>query len=441
MRRVFVILLATMLSAAPARAGYEAAVQALERNDLRAALREAREGAEQGDPRAQRLYGHMLLKGGGTRPNPAEGIRWLRSAAEKGDAIAQRELGAAYMAGTGVAKDLAEAAAWYRKAAEQHDAIAQFMMAVLHLSGEGAPKDDAESARWMLGAANQGEPFAQLALAGYYRKGIGVTPDPLQAYVWASLAAQAKEPKAAATKREIARELSPEQRKEGDRLAKAWRPAQGGAQQAATDALSPRLRATGTGFVVSAEGHVVTNEHVVRGCRRVQVRKLDESVASAQTLAMTRADDLALLKTDLVAEAVAPFRAGGRELRQGDQVVAFGFPLAGLLARSGNLTIGNITALSGYKDNERLLQTSASIQPGNSGGPLLDMNGRVVGVTSSSLERAQNVNFAIKGEVTAAFLEKQGVAVTTTGGSSRAIKPADIGDRAKRFTVRVECLA
>lgn len=444
--RLVAAVLALMLWASPLHAGYEAAVDALDRNDPQTALREARQGAEQGDPRAQRLYGYMLLKGGGTKANPQEGLRWLRAAADQGDVIAKRELGAAHFFGTGIAKNIGEAALWYRKAAESGDALGQFMLSILHLSGQGVAKDEGESARWMRAAADQGEPAAQLGLAGYYQKGIGVPKDLLQAYVWVSLAVKAKMPKAGAMKKEIAKELSTEQRKEGDRLARAWRPTGGSPEPE-----EARLRGTGTGFVVSAEGHVVTNDHVVRGCKELRVRQLNETVGSAKLIAASRKDDLALLKADLRADAVAPFRSG-KEVRQGDAVIAFGFPLSGTLASTGNLTIGNVTALAGFRNDERFLQISTPIQPGNSGGPLLDMNGRIVGITTASLSTIgagrsaggavpQNVNFAIKGEVAAAFIDKHGVAATTAGGSSRAMKPADVGDRAKRFTVRVECLA
>jgi S1-C subfamily serine protease len=428
------LVAALLLAVSTAQAGYEAAIRALERNDLPAALKEAREGAEQGDARAMRLYGHMLLKGGGTRPNPPEGIRWLRAAADKDDTIAQRELGAAYLAGTGVPKDSAEAARWFLKAAEKHDVIAQFMLAALLLDGRGVAKNDAESARWMRAAADQGDPLAQLALAGYYRRGLGVEKNMLQAYVWASLAAKGKEKKAPTEKKEIAAELSPAEKKEGDRLVRAWKPVR------APGTAETRLKGTGTGFVVSREGHVVTNEHVVRGCKELRVRELDESVGSAKLVATSRRDDLALLKAEVKTETIAPFRTG-KDLRQGDAVIAFGFPMLGVLASTGNLTIGNVTALAGMRNDERFLQTSTPIQPGNSGGPLLDMNGRVVGVTTASIPSLQNVNFAIKGDVAASFLDKQGVTVSDTGGSSRAMKPADVGARAKRFTVRVECLA
>jgi TPR repeat protein len=458
--RVLLAVAALLVFCPPAVAGYDEARAAMARSDFGIALGEARKGAEAGDPRAQVLLGQMLLKGIGGKKDAKEAARWFRAAAEKGNATAQRELGGCYFGGDGVAKDPKEAAIWYRKAAEQKDAPAQLMLALLLLGGDGVAADEPQAAGWARTAAEGGFPPAQMLLAGLYRQGVGVQPDVVQAYVWMSLAASAKEPKAAGAKRDIAKEMSKEQVKEGDRLAKAWRPSEpkGSPQMAAlapaaSAAAAPpaaeRMRGTGTGFAVSAEGHVITNDHVVRSCKSVRVRHPDESLSPAKLLASARADDLALLKVDKV-EAVAPFRSG-RELRQGEQVVAFGFPLSGVLASSGNLTIGNVTALAGLRNDERFLQTSTPIQPGNSGGPLLDMNGRVVGVTTASISTLkasaatggavpQNVNFAIKGDVVAAFLEKHGVSVSTTGGSSRAIKPADVGDRAKRFTVRVECL-
>ena len=440
MRAIFALaaVAAMLLAASAADAGYEAAIAAFERNDVQTAVKEAREGADQGDPRAMRLYGYMLLRGGGVKANPAEGIRWLRVAAEKDDTIAQRELAFAYLRGTGVAKDAAQAASWYRKAAEKNDAPAQFMLAVLHLGGQGVAKNDAESARWMRAAADQGEPTAQLGLAGYYDKGIGLERDMQQAYFWVSLAAKAKAPKAAAMKRDFAKELTAEQKKDIDRKVRAWRPTVlAGAPGIIPE---PMLAATGTGFVVSGDGHVVTNEHVIRSCKAIRVRGVDETVNGAKLVAASRAEDLALLKMEAKAATVAPFRTG-TELRPGDAVVAFGFPMSGLLASSGNLTVGNVTALVGVRNNERFLQTSTPIQPGNSGGPLLDMNGRVVGVTTSSIPSLQNVNFAVKSEVVEAFVGKHGVTVAETGGASRAMKAADVGARAKRFTVRVECLA
>jgi serine protease Do len=94
-------------------------------------------------------------------------------------------------------------------------------------------------------------------------------------------------------------------------------------------------------------------------------------------MAHDAANDLALIKVEMHTTAFASFRSG---VRLGEGVAVFGFPLAGLLARSGNFTLGNVTAVAGLGDDTRILQISAPVQPGNSGGPLLDYSGNVVGV-------------------------------------------------------------
>jgi len=435
---------ALLFSASSALADYDAALQARARGDNATALSEARKGAQAGEPRAQRLYGQMLLKDTGPRADPREGVSWLKAAADQGDALARRDLGNAYLAGTGVPKNPKEAVVWLRKASESGDTISQSTLAFLLADGKEVPKDINESARWMRAAADQGDSQAQLALAQYYVNGTGVPKDLLQAYVWVSLAVRARNPQASDLRRELAQQISPDQRREGDQLARAW-----GASRVEAKAVAARMTGTGTGFIVTADGHIVTNDHVIRSCKEIRVRRIDESVTSAKLVAQSGEEDLALLKVELRADTIAPFRSVG-DLRQGDAIVAFGYPLAGTLASSGNLMAGNVTALAGLGNDTRFVQTSTAPQPGNTGGPLLDLNGRVVGVTTASIGMqaagqtaggaTQNLNFAIKGDVATAFLRKNGVAAATTGGAPRTISPSEVADRAKRFTVRVECL-
>jgi len=449
MRLLLAVTMALLIATGGSlRADYDGAMRAIDRDDIATALREARAGAEQGDARAQRLLALFLMHGKGTRKDAPEALRWLSAAAEQGDALAQRMLGDCHLGACGLKRDSKAAFDWYGKAAAQNDAPSQYMHGVLHLDPAVGRRDPAAALRWVKAAAEQGHPMAQVALGGFLFRGIGIAADPLQAYVWASLAARAKEKEGTKLKKEIATALTPEQRKDGDKKARAWRPTAAPQPAGMPEA---RPKSTGTGFVVSDRGHVVTNEHVVRGCRDLRIRRPDESSGTAAILASSRSEDLSLLQAEMPSGPVAPFRAG-KDIRAGDAVIAFGFPLTGMLSSSGNLTLGNVSALSGFADDGRFLQVSTPIQPGNSGGPLLDMNGRVVGVTTSSLSTMgaargsggvvpQNVNFAIKGEVAAAFLQKHGVTAATVGGAGRALKAADIGDRARRFTVRIECMA
>ena len=167
--------------------------------------------------------------------------------------------------------------------------------------------------------------------------------------------------------------------------------------------------AFGSGFFVGA-GHIVTNSHVVRGCGSL-------ATASGTPLKFIVSDDrtdLALLQTTgTKPPGSATFRHEDAAL--GKLIIVFGFPLAGLLSTSGNVTTGTISATSGIRDNPRNFQITAPVQPGNSGGPLLDQSGNVVGMVVSKLNAMkaanltgdvpQNVNFAIKGREIVAFLK------------------------------------
>ena len=204
------------------------------------------------------------------------------------------------------------------------------------------------------------------------------------------------------------------------------------------------ITSTGTGFFINAQGHLLTNAHVVQDCRSVRTR------GSTTPLEIVRVDtenDLALLKRDGGVASVASFREG-RGIRPGDAVVAVGFPLTGVLASEANVTTGGVSALAGMGDDFRFLQITAPVQPGNSGGPLLDASGNVVGVVTSKLNalriaRAtgdipQNINFAVNASVARIFLDAVGISYATAP-SAAAMGPADIGEKAKAFTVLLEC--
>jgi len=206
-----------------------------------------------------------------------------------------------------------------------------------------------------------------------------------------------------------------------------------------------KLSSSGTGFFVTREGHLVTNNHVIEGCAAVQIKPANGALLPARVLARDTTNDLALLKAEYTAEKVATIRAG---VRLGEAVAAFGFPLSSVLASSGNFTLGNVTALAGIGDDTRFLQISTPVQPGNSGGPLLDENGNAVGVVTSKLnalktvaaigDLPQNVNFAIKAGALATFLESTRVEFRTTSSTTR-LSPPDLADVANTISAFVRC--
>lgn len=404
-----------------------------------------RKAGDQGDALAQRILGFMYTKGQGVPRNDAEAVRWLRMAAVQGDALAQGALGGRYANGEGVPRNDAEAVRWFRKAAEQGYAKAQGALGLMYQLGRGVPRNDAEAFRWIHMAAEQGEALAQGALGVMYQLGRGVQKDYVQAYIWFNLAAAGGVNGVGQERDRLEHFLTAKQIAEAQQRTAAWRPTRPLQQQpaAATNQDSP-ARQLGTGFFIGEEGVVLTNAHVVEGCSEARTGPSGRK-ATARVIARDGENDLALLRTEARPAAVAALRL---TVRQGEAVVAYGYPLPGLLASGGNLTTGNVTALSGIGDDSRLLQFSAPVQPGNSGGPLLDGSGNVVGIVEGKLNAIkvasafgdvpQNVNFAIKAAVVANFLQSNGIRYATV--ELRAARsPADIAEAAKRFTVPVEC--
>ncbi len=157
-------------------------------------------------------------------------------------------------------------------------------------------------------------------------------------------------------------------------------------------------QAAGTGFVLSADGYIVTNDHVVDGVSDISVSFQDGSSNSADVVAADPNADLAVLKVDRT--GLTPLALGNSsDLQVGDQLVAIGNALD--LSGGPTVTTGIVSA-TGRSLNEQngveltdLIQTDTAINPGNSGGPLLDMAGEVVGINTAVAGEAQNIGFAI----------------------------------------------
>ena len=201
---------------------------------------------------------------------------------------------------------------------------------------------------------------------------------------------------------------------------------------------------SGSGFRISGQGHVLTNAHVVRGCTEVRI----PPGGAVEVMAREVSSDLALLRAPTgTSRAAARFRQG-RGIRPAASVVVVGYPLRGLLASEANVSTGAVSALAGPGDDRRLIQITAPVQPGNSGGPVLDAAGNVVGVVVAKLDAIkiarstgdipQNVNFAVSAGTATAFLDAEGVPYETAP-SDPALAPAEVAAAARKFTVPVEC--
>jgi len=205
-----------------------------------------------------------------------------------------------------------------------------------------------------------------------------------------------------------------------------------------------RLAGTGTGFVVNKD-YVVTAEHVLEDCTAISIRHSQKEI-NAKTVARDAANDLGLIRLSQPIWNTAKLR-GGRPVRKGERVSNYGYPLFGQLADSATITQGNINNLSGLGNDSRFFQFDAPSQPGNSGGPVLDSSGNVVGVVSHILSKkyadksghiAQNVNFAVKSYLVESFLSSNIVSFEKAESTEKLELP-DIAEKAERFTVLVGC--
>ena len=155
----------------------------------------------------------------------------------------------------------------------------------------------------------------------------------------------------------------------------------------------------GTGFIISEDGYVVTNNHVIEGADKIEVRINNKEKYAAKLVGKDPATDLALLKID-VKQRLTPLPLGDSDrVRVGEWVMAIGDPLnfdktvtVGVVSakdRSG------LTADAATRSFENYIQTDAAINFGNSGGPLLNTNGEVVGINTAIFRPAQNIGFAV----------------------------------------------
>ena len=158
------------------------------------------------------------------RGDYATALREWRPLAEQGDALAQYNLGVLYRKGRGVPQDDVQARQWYAKAAAQGQAKAQFNLGTLYFNGEGVPKDYPQALRWFRLAADQGEAVAQTKIAIMYDEGQGVSQDIVQAYKWYSLAATNGDKPAAELRDALAKQMTPAQIAEAQKLAQEWKP-------------------------------------------------------------------------------------------------------------------------------------------------------------------------------------------------------------------------
>ncbi len=202
-----------------------------------------------------------------------------------------------------------------------------------------------------------------------------------------------------------------------------------------------RVSSTGSGFYINADAAIMTNSHVVEDCDSLTVDGEPLRVVSA-----SEPFDLAILEAATPRMTSHFLSFASKPARLNSDITVAGFPLQGILSGL-NITRGSISSMEGLEDATRM-QISAPIQPGNSGGPIVDRFGRVVGIVVAVLsedytrERAgitpQNISFGIRGAMGAMFAGLNDVEVAMTE-LSEEIAPEDLADQLRDATVLIRC--
>jgi len=204
-----------------------------------------------------------------------------------------------------------------------------------------------------------------------------------------------------------------------------------------------RPQSSGTAFFVNAGGWAVTNAHVLEECSRVTA----PGVGEASDWIIDRQNDLAAVKFETGSSSQTFLTLRNAPPRLGDDIAALGYPLHGILSDSIKITTGIINSLVGIDNDTRYLQISTALQPGNSGGPVVDRSGGVIGVATAVLGTKfaentgilpQNVNFAIRTAVLELFLQSRSITYHKSE-QTEVLSTADLAETLAPGVVQVLC--
>lgn len=330
-----------------------------------------------------------------------------------------------------------EGVKYYQKAAELSDPAGELFLGMAYLHGEGVPKNSELAIRWIRAAAETGVPEAQRVLGKALRRNDSNVSEQIEAYKWLNLAAARGDKNAQKYRDELEQEMGPEQiaRAQGLCMLFEGSRARNGTGSASTNTasvgLSPRWM-TGTCFFIHNAGYLVTSLHVVDQGKQFFVIDAAD-LYTAKMIAKDSTNDLALLKIDgrmtnwdlddpsglrLVEEVTKQFRPipiRADRVQLGESVATVGFPNPSLQGFAPKVTRGDVSSVAGPADDPRFFQVSVPVQPGNSGGPLLDTKGNAVGVVcgellpglalSKSGSLPQNVNYAVKSSLLVGLID------------------------------------
>ena len=249
-------------------------------------------------------------------------------------------------------------------------------------------------------------------------------------------------------KREEERKKAEKKRKEEEKR-KAEKPKDQDKKESQSSEINPNLIAigSGTGFYINNKGYALTNNHVVEICEQV-ITIIEGKKILFNIVATDQVTDIGLIKSNYKVSGYLNIETDGAKL--GEDVIAVGYPLAGRLSDSVKITKGIVSALSGIGNNSAQIQIDAALQPGNSGGPILNKSGDVVGIASAGLNKLlmakeakyipENVNFAVATPSIATFLKTKKIKYSTGSFFSKEYSTHELAEIGQKSTIQLFCL-
>lgn len=371
-------------------------------NEFRHWLTLARENNVEAQLQVASRYDH----GQGIHSNPEKAREWFHAAALQGDPDAQFYLGLMYATGRGTTRDEPRAVYWLQKAAEQGHIKAQYRLGIAYTMGTALVHDDEQSLFWLKQAADQGYSAAQHLLGLRYARGDGTKKDPEKAARWIYQAGLGFIENGQLDAAKVAL-LDIEKRIPEHTLVTQLRARltlKGTAPVEKRPDLDWSGASIGTAWPV-ATGYVVTNHHVVANSRQINLINTEGEMIPAMIVEHDEEHDLALLSVKDSNRLPLALPLARQRAYSDAQVFTVGFPRIDILGKSPKISAGRVRTINGLHDNPSTYQLDLPIQQGNSGGPLLNTRGEVIGIISSMLGAVDtdgnvhpvpNVSFAIK---------------------------------------------
>lgn len=202
---------------------------------------------------------------------------------------------------------------------------------------------------------------------------------------------------------------------------------------------------TGTGFAI-ADGYIATNYHVTNGAKTINIKGINGDMKESYkgyVVASDKENDISIIRIvdkDFESLGTIPYTIGKTNTEVGDEIFVLGYPMTETMGEEIKLTDGLISATTGYKGSETMYQISAAVQPGNSGGPLFNSDGAVIGIVCAKHEGAENANYAVKVSYLYSLINSSNLGIDISGNDK--VKSKKLSKKVKKlrnYVYLIEC--